>query len=85
MAIEKFNVFGETASDHGSGLGEFIDNKLVAINFDAPSSLVIGEHVFPIAKHEIKIEYQNKSKQSHVSILVDNKDLLVKSYQGIIR
>lgn len=80
MAIEKFNEFGETASDHGSGLGEFIDNKLVAINFDTPSSLIIGEHVFPLAKHEIKIEYQNKNKQSHVSILVDNKEVMKTSY-----
>jgi hypothetical protein len=80
MAIEKFNVFSKTVSGKGSGVGEIIDDKLVAINFDAPSSLVIGEHVFPIAKHSIKIEYQNINKQTLGRILIDNKEVMKASY-----
>ena len=80
MAIEKFNVFGKTVSDQGNGVGEVIDEKLVAINFDAPSSLVIGEQIFPISKHEIKVEYKNINKQTYVSILVDSKEVMKTSY-----
>lgn len=71
MPIEKFNEFGKTILNSGKGVGDIIDGKLVAIDFEGGDKLLLDGNVFPLSDYEIAVELSIINDETTTSILVD--------------